>query len=138
MKDRIVAILHDKNLSAGKFAEIMDVQPSSISHLVAGRNKPNFDFIEKLLERMPEINPDWFILGKGSMYRSKGLAFGEALPKKDVSLSLFEEENSTEDTPKTLAVPQNEPVFPQKNRKRIEKIVIFYSDQTFSLYTETD
>lgn len=54
-----------------KFAEIMEVQPSSISHLLSGRNKPNFEFISRLLLRFPALNPDWIINGTGNIYKRK-------------------------------------------------------------------
>lgn len=71
MKDRLAQFLKKEGLTAVKFAEIMEVQPSSISHLLAGRNKPNFDFISRMLLRFPDLNPDWLINGMGAIYKSK-------------------------------------------------------------------
>lgn len=70
MKDRLAQLLKKEGLTAVKFAEIMEVQPSSISHLLSGRNKPNFEFISRMLLRFPDLNPDWLINGKGDVYRS--------------------------------------------------------------------
>lgn len=70
MKDRLTEFLRREGLTAVKFAEIMEVQPSSISHLLSGRNKPNFDFISRILLRFPRLNPDWFINGIGEVYKS--------------------------------------------------------------------
>lgn len=69
MKERLAQFLKSEGLTAVKFAEIMEVQPSSISHLLAGRNKPNFEFISRMLLRFPELNPDWIINGQGEMYK---------------------------------------------------------------------
>lgn len=71
MKDRLAQFLKLENLTAVKFAEIMEVQPSSISHLLSGRNKPNFDFISRLLLRFPDLNPSWIINGIGEVHKSK-------------------------------------------------------------------
>ena len=71
MKERLAQFLQSEGLTAVKFAEIMEVQPSSISHLLLGRNKPNFDFISRLLLRFPDLNPDWMINGIGEIYKSK-------------------------------------------------------------------
>lgn len=70
MKDRLQQLLTDKALTANKLAEILEVQPSGISHILAGRNKPSIDFVTKLLTAFPDLNPDWFILGIAPMYRS--------------------------------------------------------------------
>jgi transcriptional regulator with XRE-family HTH domain len=69
MKERIAELLIAEGLSASKFAETVGVQPSGISHILSGRNKPGYDLIVKILENFPHINPDWLLLGKRSMYR---------------------------------------------------------------------
>lgn len=71
MKERLAQFLKSEGLTAVKFAEIMEVQPSSISHLLSGRNKPNFEFISRLLLRFPALNPDWIINGTGNIYKRK-------------------------------------------------------------------
>ncbi len=70
MKDRLQKFLNYEGLSRSNFAQIMGVQQSSITHILSGRNKPSFDFIEKMLQRFPKIAPDWLIMGKGPMYRT--------------------------------------------------------------------
>lgn len=70
MKERLAQFLRSEGLTAVKFAEIIEVQPSSISHLLSGRNKPNFEFISRLLKRFPNLNPDWIINGAGDIYKS--------------------------------------------------------------------
>ena len=67
MKDRIIQFLKENNLTSTKFADVIGVQRSSISHLLSGRNKPSFDFIEKMLLSYPDINAQWLITGKGDM-----------------------------------------------------------------------
>lgn len=64
IKDRIAHILRAKNLTATQFAEIMQIQPSNVSHILNGRNKPSLDFITKLKEVFPEYSFDWIIMGK--------------------------------------------------------------------------
>ena len=121
MEERIRHILKEKNLSAVRLAEIMGVQPSSISHLISGRNKPNYDFITKLLRSFPEINPDWFLLGEGEMFRNRKKEF--LLSEKSLSLP-FSEEQSTPIVP----IP------PFAGEKQIEKIILLYTDRSFSVY----
>jgi transcriptional regulator with XRE-family HTH domain len=73
MNERIQLILKTKNISASKFADEIGVQRSSISHIVSGRNNPSLDFIQKIIKRFPDINSDWIIFGKGSMYKEPDL-----------------------------------------------------------------
>ncbi len=69
MKDRLAKFMKNEGLSPSRFAEILGVPPSSISHLLAGRNKPSFDFLAKMTQRFPRLNPDWLLLGTGPIYR---------------------------------------------------------------------
>ncbi len=67
MTDRIALLLKAKNITASQFADEIGVQRSNISHVLSGRNKPSLEFIQKILKRYPEINPDWILFGKGPM-----------------------------------------------------------------------
>ena len=51
MKERIIEFLKAENKSSAQFAEEIGVQPSGISHILSGRNKPSLDFVIKMLEK---------------------------------------------------------------------------------------
>lgn len=70
MKDRIANLIKSERLTSQQFAELVDMQSSTISHILAGRNSPSFRIIYGILEAFPMVNPDWLILGKGDMYRT--------------------------------------------------------------------
>lgn len=67
MKDRIAHIIRAKNLTAAEFAARLGIQPSNVSHLLAGRNNPSLEFVKKLKETFPEYNLEWIVFGKGPM-----------------------------------------------------------------------
>jgi transcriptional regulator with XRE-family HTH domain len=69
IKDRILKILNTENMSSAKFADILGVQRSNISHILSGRNNPGLDFLQKVLLKFPTINPEWLIIGKGEMFK---------------------------------------------------------------------
>ncbi len=71
MDKRLQQLLELEDLTPSKLADILQIQRSGVSHLLSGRNKPSFDFIEGILKNFPQINPDWLILGKGKPYRSQ-------------------------------------------------------------------
>ncbi len=62
--------MKSEGLTSSRLAEMLEVQPSGISHILSGRNKPGFDFLQKILRRFPQINPDWLLLDSGAMYRA--------------------------------------------------------------------
>lgn len=69
MKERLLQFISEYNLTSTKLAVQIKVQPSSISHILSGRNKPSFDFITKLLDTYKDLNADWLLLGRGHMLK---------------------------------------------------------------------
>jgi len=67
IQNRISLIISTKGMSNAEFADAIDVQPSNISHIMSGRNKPSLDLVMKVLRRFPEVRTDWLLMGKGAM-----------------------------------------------------------------------
>lgn len=85
MKERLLQILDLEQLSSSKFADLIGVQRSSVSHILSGRNKPSYDFLQKTLQAFPGLNAGWLMMGQGTMYEqmgrvSAGNLFAEAAP----------------------------------------------------------
>lgn len=55
-------------LNPTQFADEIGVQRSSISHILSGRNNPSLDIVTKILNRFKEVDSNWLILGKGSLF----------------------------------------------------------------------
>lgn len=68
MNNRIGLLLKVKDVTASKFADMIGVQPSNISHILSGRNKPSLDFVMKVSETFPDISLEWLMFGRGSMF----------------------------------------------------------------------
>lgn len=71
LEDRLLKLLDTEQLSSSKFADVIGVQRSSVSHILTGRNKPSFDFLQKTLKAFPMLNADWLILAEGDMYEGE-------------------------------------------------------------------
>lgn len=140
IKDRLAHILRAKNMTASQFAELMEIQPSNVSHLLNGRNKPSIDFLIKLKDVFPEYSFDWIILGK------KPITINEPNPviseEQQMKIEAVEDKRVMEfdDIDENYVEPQdtvvdnfidNQPIT-DKN-KEIEKIIIIYSDKTFEV-----
>ena len=69
MKAKLQHLIKSEGLTASRFAEMLEIQPAGVSHILAGRNKPSFDLLQKILRRFPKINPDWLLLDSDQMYR---------------------------------------------------------------------
>ncbi len=164
MKERLQTLLSSEKIASSKFADILGVNRSSISHLLSGRNNPSLDFLQRVLKKFPHINPDWLLLGQGNMYRNDAT--------NDVhkpSLGLFKEDIKDEEKDSVHIIkeepksPKNEDkvldVYPKQqiseddrkvkgsdnllshgqkqkeiDNKQVDKIVFFYTDKSFEIY----
>ncbi len=71
LNERISKIIEYSGFTSSEFADEIEVQRSSISHITSGRNKPSLDFLVKVKDRFPEFQWDWLIKGDGEMLETK-------------------------------------------------------------------
>lgn len=153
MKERLQQLLTKEQLTPVRFAEIVGVQRSSVSHLLSGRNNPSLDFIQKILLKFPQISSDWLINGIGDIYRNHA-------QRQAKTPELFDQ-SKEEDQPayhsktvKTEPPAQEKPViepshisasdksnsFANKTlaandaTKQVDRIIVFYKDRSFREY----
>ena len=138
MKDRIIKFLTHENLTATKFADEIGVQRSSISHILSGRNNPSYDFIQKILTRYKSLNADWLILGNGTMFKKQEQEdlFTSASKTTLQNNTIQQPEIPKQATEKTPSPESNNPKQSISGKeitpsRKIEKILLFYSDKTF-------
>jgi hypothetical protein len=122
LTDKIKQILVDKNISPSLFADEIRIQRSSMSHILAGRNKPSLDMVQKIVKRFPELGINWIL--------------------DDVPLPNVPIEPVSESRKKVAAAPQPAQQIVVKEKpavlpeKKIEKVLIFYSDGTFQEFKQ--
>ncbi|MFA7115960.1 MAG: helix-turn-helix domain-containing protein [Bacteroidales bacterium] len=131
MNQRLQQLLTLESLTSAQLADKLGIGRSSISHILAGRNKPSYDFIRSILIKFPNLNADWFITGKGKPYKDSNdndeaspLSLDEILPE-DTSIPDY---NISEEDDLPLSVPS-------KKDKKIKRITIFYSDGSFDEFS---
>ncbi len=146
MKERIKQIIELENISYSKFADIIEIQRSGISHIINGRNKPSLEVIQKILEAYDYINTDWLLFGKGTMKKdefveTQGNLFEEkvtetidnkSIADEEAEIKVISEEYIEDRIEKKEIKPSQED---KLEIKKIERIVIFYSDKSFSEYS---
>jgi transcriptional regulator with XRE-family HTH domain len=69
MNKRLQQFLAAENISQSQFADAMGIARASVSHIIAGRNKPGFEFMSAMVRNYPALNLEWLISGKGKMYK---------------------------------------------------------------------
>ncbi|WP_373709041.1 helix-turn-helix domain-containing protein [Kaistella sp.] len=89
LKERISKVITYSELSLSEFADEIEVQRSSISHITSGRNKPSLDFLMKIKNRFPELEWEWLIEGEGEMLKKPVIPTEtKATPEKSKPTSL--------------------------------------------------
>lgn len=159
MIERMQLLMKINQLSAADLADKLGTERSGISHFLSGRNKPSLAFVIKLLEKFPEINPDWLIMGSGPMLRSEqkptatvNETITSSITAKEQSAQLsiepaqekvpmVKDEDPVEYSASTKTTRPEKPEVKQvpvplinSGSSEIERIVIFYNDHSFSEY----
>ncbi len=146
MNTRLKQFLAAENISQSQFADTIKVVRASVSHVLAGRNNPSYDFIKAIMDNYPGLNIEWLILGKGKMY--KETAPSQTLtPSYEINdepdLFDFEGEASPAEIPAQvtdrpgnsepsieISAPNN--IMQQNIKQRVvSKIIILYDDGSF-------
>ncbi|MBN2813847.1 MAG: helix-turn-helix transcriptional regulator [Bacteroidales bacterium] len=144
MKERIQQLINKLGYTTARFADEIGVQRSGISHIISGRNQPSYDLLVKILSRFPDISTDWFLLGKGEMFRhhenevfrednqlksSRQNKQPDLFSSKTDSFSKSDHPDKKEDTEKVSNVT---------NVNNINRILILHNDGTFNVYHPAD
>lgn len=148
MNTRLKQFLAAENISQSQFADTIKVVRASVSHVLAGRNNPSYDFIKAIMDNYPALNIEWLILGKGKMYKDTATAQAQTTPpsnevNNEPDLFAFEDEASPVEIPAQVAdIPRDsEPSIEisapnnttqQTTKQRfVSKIIILYDDGSF-------
>ncbi|GAB4039129.1 helix-turn-helix transcriptional regulator [Spirosoma jeollabukense] len=161
INDKIKQILIDKNLTPSYFADEIGVQRSSISHILSGRNRPSFDIIQKIIRRFPELGYEW-IMEEDNQFTTSPSGYptrsgSSAMRSTPDQFSAGPAPVSYAPQPITIRSQRNEippagvstsasvepsaPLIEQPvltNEKKVERILIFYTDGSFREYTPTN
>ena len=109
-----------ENITQTQLADTLSVARGSVSNILAGRNKPGYDFLESLILHYPHLNLEWLLSGKGKMYHES--------PKEETA-------RGQEESPIQLDLfPTNSPL----SNREISKITIFYTDKTFQDFVQSE
>ncbi|MEI8112820.1 MAG: helix-turn-helix transcriptional regulator [Bacteroidia bacterium] len=162
MEERIKKFMEYKGITSSELADSIGVQRSNVTHVLKARNKPSFQFIEKMLQIYPELNAKWLMLGTGNMVdvplKTKTLfdqliepeSLLEQKPEKSAEKQLNQSIKPVEDIKPQETIKTTERQIPPviekpfvnnelqnhifSSEKPIERLIIFYNDQTFKVY----
>lgn len=146
-REKIKKIMASEKLNAKQFVERVGISQSTLSNIFNGRNQPSMAVMQRILNAFRTISSDWLMLDSGPMYRQKG--------SEVVQDTLFDirpidtESTAPTGNPQSVMNPTTSGELPiplsissntakvkkiadnAKNERKIEKIIVYYSDGTF-------
>jgi transcriptional regulator with XRE-family HTH domain len=137
ISERLQMVIKMNGMTNASFADEIGVQRSSISHVLAGRNKPSIDFIQKILMTFPKVNADWLVTGKRIGKISGSTEEVEVKEERNVTTEVNapiqtiheEEPGEYKGVSREKPVENREPDL--DSQRKITKILVFYDDGTF-------
>ncbi len=108
ISERIALIIHTHQMTNSTFADKLDIQRSSVSHVLSGRNKPSLDFLAKVVQHFPRVDANWLLTG----------------------VSGAKNASETNQNSKNETITEAEAHDSNKERK-IKKIIHYYTDNSF-------
>lgn len=154
MNTRLQQFIAAENISQAQLADSLNVARAGVSHILAGRNKPSYDFLTSLIQKFPRLNLEWLMFGKGKMYKdSVEVSAMAPTPKKVVESELLftdmdlEEELSDTTLPKEIpseSIQERANINSLSNiinldkqsqlsviQRNVKKIIILFDDGTY-------
>ncbi|GAB4331731.1 MAG: hypothetical protein Kow00127_23650 [Bacteroidales bacterium] len=64
---RFEQLLSEIGMTAAQLADELGIQRSGVYHILKGRNKPGFDFLERLAGKFPDLDIRWLLTGQGKV-----------------------------------------------------------------------
>lgn len=141
MNTRLQQFLAAENITQAQLADSLNVARAGVSHILAGRNKPSYDFLRALMLHYPGLNVEWLMFGKGKMYRDNSVDQQSApaphhteaetdllFTDEDLEEDIIEEVN-TQATNEIKALSESvKTIVKQRN---VKKIMILFDDGTY-------
>lgn len=164
MKDRIRQIMESQHMSQQVFAEFIGTTPATLSGIFNDRTRPTINIVESIKKKIPDINTDWLLFGKGEMYQqaaelpagsdpsSRALPGGGQVMESMIDFGLPDSSTpqaSSRPTPLSAAsrsgyyngvrptpsaLPREDLKILDKPKRHVTEIRVYYDDQTWESF----
>ena len=132
------------------FANFLGMSAASLSSIFNERTKPTLNTVEAIRTKLPSINLEWLMFGKGSMYSDQvnqddgELSGGQSTHPSEQSLAFDDSPMGVTDNPRGFSSQQNSRFpanqqkinlnFLDKTKRQITEIRVFFDDQTWESF----
>ena len=141
--------MQKEEMSSVQFAEKIDISPSSLSHILNGRNKPSLEVVMKIHKACTYVNLLWLLYGEGEMENQENVPVPEDSAISGMMMygeSPIFASNGTEDGENRKEMQLKSPVFApkeivreevkyvEKPARKITEIRIFFDNGTYETF----
>ncbi|GHU73206.1 hypothetical protein FACS189413_17310 [Bacteroidia bacterium] len=156
---RIKEIISAKGLIPASFADKIQIDRATIINLLRGRTnkkgeqyypEPSEKVLKQILQTYPDVNPHWLYRGIEPMYLSdkaqinplvsqdlftEKTSENPVLSVNEASVFEYRKENRVKTPEKPVQNIENQSFVPPKNKdKKVEQIIVFFSDGSCKSY----
>lgn len=141
MHNRLKQFLAAENITQAQFADRIRIGKANVSHVLAGRNKPGYDFISAIMTGFPELNLNWLFFGTGKMYTNPAVsaASDEQLSPSHTayepdlfSANCNEEHEAPVNFEPSIEIDKSGNITQEAIKQRVvSKIIILFDDGTY-------
>lgn len=131
---RLQKILDFYAITATAFSDLIEVNRSTISHLLSGRNKPSLEFVLKVLEAFPEVELYWLLNGQGHFPTPKSQAATKVAAEPFDGVSELSPSVDQDDQKAVSSLEPQQSGLEESNEAEVERIVIFFKNGLFKTY----
>lgn len=152
LKERIKQLIRHYNLNDAAFAQNIQTNRSTLSQCLNGTNGVSKEIISKIHTAYPDVSTDWLLYGEGEPFKKQAqnpLSFfpgNEIFRSDDGNATKYGKDSglktdsnsrqTSDDKAKTGNISiENADSQQRENKRRVVKIMIYYSDNTFETYS---
>ena len=142
--------MESQHMTQQTFANFLGMSAASLSSIFNERTKPTLNTVEAIRAKLPSINLEWLMFGKGQMYtdqegQTDGLSTAEhvtptgeqTLAFDDSALGSAEPSRGISAQPTSRVVQNQQKInlnYFDKTKRQITEIRVFYDDQTWESF----
>lgn len=135
------------------FAQFIGISPAALSSIFNGRTNATLNTVEAIKSKLPALNTDWLMFGKGKMYEGEALGDGDTVVggQTNGEPMLDFGDNDTNAVPypnhpptvsnavRASQMPQRQVVKPEvkyveRPQRQITEIRIYFDDLTYETF----
>ena len=144
--------MESQHMTQKTFAGFIGMSEGSLSSIFNGRTRPTLNIVEAIKNKVPAINTDWLMFGKGKMYDDETDAAEDPATQADTGSQqnpmLIFDDPTPAPYPTTSADPRGQQpqarpsrgvtrpdlTIVEKPRRQITEIRVFFDDQTWESF----